>query len=178
MGYCRRSCNGIAKRTVRLKFLRSELLYDIKNLAYVESDIMGEENQHAHHITAEIGEEGNVDRVSRMLTVAHTAVTELLFPLTKQEPIEEEIDNILSIPDEYVVELDVPHDMSRTTVHLLAKLIHEYMVYKALADWLSITDAQAAANWESKADAAEVEISILKNKSRHNGAFVRKSSPL
>ena len=51
-------------RTVRLKFLRSQLLYDIKNYAFIEGDVMGEEKQHAQHVIVEIGEEGNVDRVS------------------------------------------------------------------------------------------------------------------
>ena len=51
--YCGTGCNNITakestsdaedKRVVRLKFLRDQLLYDIKNYAYVEADVMGEE---------------------------------------------------------------------------------------------------------------------------------------
>ena len=185
MDYCGPSCYNIAangtysdagdKRVVRLKFLRNQLLYDIKNYAYVEADVMGEEKQHAQHVLAEIGEEGNVDRVSRILAVVHTAVIEMLFPYTKAEPIEEEIDNCLHAPEEYVVELNVPNTMSRTTMHHLSKLIHEFMVYCVLADWLSITNPQAAANWTAKAEAIKEEIEDVKNLRRK--AFTRATHP-
>lgn len=161
--------------TVRLKFLRKELLYDIKNYAFVESDVMGEDKQHAQHVLADIGEEGNVDRVSRMLAVVFSAVIEMLYPYTKQEPVEEEVDDKLWAPEEYMIEMHVPNTMSRTTIHLLSKYIHEYMVYLALADWLSITNPQAADNWNKKALAVEKEVNTIKNLRRK--AFTRKTHP-
>ena len=169
------NANDGNKRAVRLVFKRSQLLYDIKNYAYVEADVMGEEKQHAQHVLADIGEEGNVDRVTRILAVIHAAVVEMLYPFTKQEPIEEEIDNCLYAPDEYVVELNVPVAMSRTTLLLLSRLIHEYMVYRVLADWLSITNPEASVNWREKAEAAEREIE--RAKSTHKGVFERKTHP-
>ena len=36
--------NNSDKRVVRLRFLRNQLLYDIKNYAFVEADVMGEDN--------------------------------------------------------------------------------------------------------------------------------------
>ena len=83
---CSESCyNSDSRDTkdyikVTLEFHRSELLYDIKNYAYIEGHVWGEENQHAQHTLVEIGEEGNVDRVNRMLGEAHAAVIEMLFP--------------------------------------------------------------------------------------------------
>lgn len=180
--YCKcKPCNGSDnndnsdKRTVRLKFLRSQLLYDIKNYAYVEADVMGEDKQHAQHVLADVGEEGNVDRVSRILSVVHAAVIELLYPWTKSEPVEEEIDDCLWAPEEYILELHVPSDVSRTTLHLLSRLIHEYMVYRVLADWLSITNPQAAENWAAKAAATEEEIEEAKT--THKGVFTRATHP-
>jgi hypothetical protein len=161
-------------RVVRLKFVRSQLLYDIKNYAYVEADVMGEEKQHAQHVLGDIGEEGNVDRVTRILAVVHSAARELLYPYTKEEPIEEEIDDCLFAPDEYIIEMRVPPKMSRTTVHLLSRLIHEFMVYCVMADWLSITNPDAAANWRAKAEATEDEIEKTKNQ---RGTFTRKTHP-
>ncbi len=161
-------------RIVRLRFLRNQLLYDIKNYAYVESDVMGEEKQHARHVTAEICEEGNVDRVSRILAVVHASVIELLYPYTKSEPIEEEIDNCLLSPEVYTVEMHVPVTMSRSTIHLLSRLIHEYMVYRVLSDWLSITNMEASSNWLAKAEATEREIKRVKNQ---RGVFTRATHP-
>ena len=183
--YCGIGCNTIAangtspdvdeKRVVRLKFLRNQLLYDIKNYAFVEADVMGEEKQHAQHVLADIGEDGNVDRVTRILAVVYSDVIEMLYPYTKTEAVEEEIDDRLWAPEEYVVELSVPVSMSRTTMHLLSKLIHEYMVYCVLADWLGITNPQAAANWAAKAEAVKKEIDEVKNLRRK--AFTRATHP-
>ena len=164
-------------RTVRLKFVRKQLLYDIENYAYVEADVLkdaGEQKRHARHVLAEVGEEGNVDRVSRILATVHALVIDMLYPYTKVEPIEEEIDDVLFAPDAYVVELHVPLSMSRTTLHLLSRLIHEYMVYRVLADWLSITNPDAAANWLAKAEATEEEISKAKSQ---RGVFTRATHP-
>lgn len=179
MSYCNCNINNSdaidnGKCAVRLKFLRNQLLYDIKNYAYVEADVMGEDKQHAQHVLAEIGEEGNVDRVSRILTVVHAAVVEMLYPYTKAEVIEEEMDDCLLAPKEYVIELHIPQGMSRTTVHLLSRLIHEYMVYRVLADWLSITNPTAATNWAAKATAVEEEIARAKNQ---RGVFTRAMHP-
>lgn len=154
----------IATRTVRLKFLRKELLYDIRNYAFVEADVMGEEKQHGQHVLADIGEEGNVDRVTRILNVVHSAATEMLYPYTKTAVTEDEIDDRLTEPEEYVIEMQVPVTMSETTVRLLSRLVHEYMVYLALADWLSIMSPEAAANWSAKAEATGKEIQRTKNK--------------
>ena len=166
---------GDGKQIVRLRFLREQLLYDIKNYAYIEADVMGEEKQHGQHVLAEIGEEGNVDRVSRILAVVHASIVELLYPWTKSAPIEEEIDDCLLAPEEYVIELHIPIDVSRTTIHLLSRLIHEYMVYRVLADWLSIMNPNAAANWAAKAELTERE--ITKAKTTHKGVFTRKTHP-
>ena len=161
-------------KAVRLTFLRKELLYDAQNYAYIEADVMGEEKQHAQHMLADICEEGNVDRVSRILAVVHAAVVEMLYPFTKQEPVEEELDDKLEAPEEYVVELTIPNTVSRTTVKLLSKLIHEYMVYRVMADWLSITNPAAAQTWMGRAEDTATEIEKSKNIRRK--PMVRKMS--
>lgn len=176
--YCGRTdaaCGEEPTKTVRLKFLREQLLYDIRNYAFVEADVMGEDQQHAQHVTADIGEDGNVDSVTRILAVVHAAVIELLYPWTKQQPVEEEIDDRLFAPDEYLIEVHVPESVSRTTLHLLSRLIHEYMVYRVLADWLAITNPAASQEWAKKAEATEAEINSVKHTRRK--AFVRKSHP-
>lgn len=173
---CCNSCCGetVETRVVRLKFLRKELLYDTGNYAYVEADVMGDDKQHAQHQLADIVEKGNVDRVSRILAVVHSEVIEMLYPYTKEEPVEEEIDDKLETPEEYVVELTVPVTVSRTTLKLLSKLVHEYMVYRVMADWLSITNPPASAHWMEKAEATQGQIE--KTKGMHRKPLTRKMS--
>ncbi len=166
MGACNSQGGAVETRVVRLTFKRKEILYDAQNYAYIEADVMGEEKQHAQHMLADICEEGNVDRVSRILAVVHPEVVEMLYPFTKQEPVEEELDDKLEAPEEYVVELTIPDTVSRTTVKLLSKLIHEYMVYRVMADWLSITNPQASVHWREKAEKTQMDIERTKGTSR------------
>lgn len=178
MNGCCNGCrsNKVETKHVTLTFHREQLLYDIKNYAYIEGHVWGEENQHAQHTLVEIGEEGNVDRVNRILGVVHAAAVEMLYPYTKQEPVaDEEICDRMWVLDDYKIEMDVPVAMSRTTLHLLNKLIHEFMVARVIYDWLSITHPEAAQNWQEKAAEAEEEINSIKN--RRMGVTRRRLHP-
>lgn len=165
---------------VTLVFHREQLLYDIKNYAYIEGHVWGEDSpeiRHAQHTLVEIGEEGNIDRVNRILEVVHAAVIEMLYPYTKQEPLNDEvICDRMWTPDKYQIKMKVPATMSRTTLHLLNKLIHEFMVARVIYDWLSITHPEAAKNWLEKAFEAADEINSIKNS--RTGVLRRPSYPL
>lgn len=163
-------------KNVTLKFHRAELMYDIENCAYIEGHVWGEENQHAQHTLVEIGEEGNIDRVSRILGVVHAAAIEMLYPYTKEEPIADEVMcDRLKTPEDYDISMQVPATMSRTTLQLLKELIHEFMVARVIYDWLSITHPEAARNWLEKALEAKEGINRIKN--NRTGVLRRPSHP-
>lgn len=175
---CKSKENDATKK-VTLVFHRAQLLYDIRNYAYIEGHVWGDdsvETRHARHTLIEIGEEGNVDRINRILGLVHAAAVEMLYPYTKQEPLDEEVicDNMWT-PDKYQITMQVPSTMSRTTTHLLNKLIHEYMVARVIYDWLSITHPEAANNWYEKSEEAKKEISRIKSNRR--GALRRALHP-
>lgn len=151
---------------VQLKFLRKSLLYDIGNSAYVESDVMGDDAEHSRHVTADVCENGNVDRVTRVIDVGVNVVRELLYPMTKREAVSTLIDDRHEDVEEWVIELKVPKDMSGTTLDLLSRLIHEYLVCRALGDWLGVTYPQASAKWLEKAAGLEDEIARVRNHRR------------
>lgn len=139
-------------KTVALIFERKELIYDIANYSFVEGDIMNTDNDHIRHQVMDIAQKGNVDRVTRVLNVAHAECVEMLFPYTKREIPEDQICvcDKLSAPDVYYIELTLPITFSCTTIELLKHLIHEYLVCRVLADWMSITNPSSQANWEEK----------------------------
>lgn len=154
---CNCGCKDSDKRTATLTFKREQLLYDIKNLGFVEGDIMTDDRQDAKHQTQDIGESGNVDRVTRLLNLGMSEVVETLYAYTKHELPEDEditLDDTLEEPDMYTVKLKVPSSFSATTLRLLRDLIHEYLVCRVIGDWLSITKPEVATNWLAKADAA------------------------
>ena len=143
-----------------LGFKREQLLYDIKNYAYIEGSVMDTDSNHNRHMVQDVGEDGNVDRVPRVLNLTVAKCRELLYPYTKNELHRTELNDTLREPNVYGIVLSVPTDFSQTTLYLLENLIHEYLVCKAVADWLSITNTAKAQVWEAKAEEAEGEIRI------------------
>ncbi|MDO4165548.1 MAG: hypothetical protein Q4D56_14380, partial [Bacteroides sp.] len=117
---CGRNSDEQTKQ-VTLVFKREELLYDAKNYSFVEGDIKKEDDEHSRHQVFDIGESGNVDRVTRVLNLAHSECVEMLYPYTKEEiPDEQEaLDDVLEEPEEYNIELALPKGFSLSTVKLL-----------------------------------------------------------
>lgn len=158
VGYCDSDCTcgckDADKVTATLVFKRAELLYDVKNLGYVEGDIMADEQQDAKHQTQDIGEWGNVDRVTRILNLAMSEAVEALYPYTKHDMPDgtEPLNDILEEPEEYKIVLSLPGDFSATTFRLLRDLIHEWIVCRVMGDWLSMVKPDAAANWIAKGE--------------------------
>jgi hypothetical protein len=163
-------------KIVTLTFIRDELLYDCKNLGYVEGDVMRTQDEHDRHQVMDIGEDGNVDRVTRMLDLAFAQCVELCYPYSKV-PVEEDtyMDDTLEETDEYIMQLLVPDDFSQTTVTLLERLIHELLVSKVMADWMSITKPESKANWQEKVE--ELEKGIRTNLDGRCGRVRRTQTP-
>lgn len=135
-----------------LTFKRAELIYDASNYSFVEADILPEGDECRRHQVFDIRQDGNVDRVTRVLNMAHAECVEMLYPYTKEEiPDEQEaLDDVLTEPEVYEIKLTLPEGFSLTTLRMLEHLIHEYLVCRVLADWMSITNPEGEANWEKK----------------------------
>lgn len=143
---------------VVMRFKRDQLLYDISNYAYIEGHVMETESTHQQHMVQDVGEEGNVDRVTRVLDLNVAKCREMLYPFIKHEIHRQELDDTLKETPIYGMVLKVPQGFSQTTLNLLERLIHEYLVCKSVADWMSITNPKKAEAWALKAHEAESEI--------------------
>lgn len=120
---------------------------------------MRTDNEHAKHQVFDIAQDGNIDRVNRILDLAHAECVEMMYPYTKEPCDSEEVqDNSLSVKEQYQISMLVPDDFSKSTVSLITKLVHEYMVCRVLADWMSITNPSSQSNWQSKLDSIEEQI--------------------
>lgn len=148
---------------VRLKFTRKELLYDIQNYAYIEGSIVPENFGHVRHTIQDVGEEGNVDRIGRIMDLVVAKGRDMLYPYTKDAITAGELTNTPEDCDEYVITLQLPDGVSRVSVELLEKMMHEYIVCRAVADWMSITNPQKAEVWLMKATEAEREVKLSIN---------------
>ena len=147
-------CGKSLKAT--LVFKRGELLYDVENYSFVEADIMKADNEHLRHQVFDVGEDGNVDLVTRMFNLAHAECVEDLYPFTKAECEDGmELDDGLVEHEEYKIELTLPADFSHSTVVLLKELVHKYFVVRVLAEWMGITNPGSTAGWQAKLEELE-----------------------
>lgn len=161
---CGREPTG--KRLVVIILKREQLLYDIANYCYIEGDIMPEDTQHSRHMVQDVVQEGNVDRVTRILDLVHNDIIERLYPFTQHEIHHPVVDDILRGKPVYGIILSVPGSYSQTTLNLLGKLIHELMVSLTVADWISITNPQKEETWRKKAEVMLERINQIKLQQR------------
>lgn len=151
-------------RPADLVFLRDELLYDAANAAFVAGDVMQVQDEHQRHQAIDIIQDGSVDRVTRVLNLAMAACREALYPFTRNDVGDYETrDDVLEEVEEYVIHMEVPPTFSKTTLTLLEQLIHEFLVARVLADWMSQTNPAAEATWKKKAEDALTDIHRAKN---------------
>ena len=156
-----------------IKLLTSRLLYDIRNIAYVEGHLLEDDDvrHHTRHLVTDIGEDGNIDIVARSL---HLAYAGLQWALTRtgHAPAPRYSDT-LSLPRAYRLRLS--SCLSHAHATLLTQLAHHFMVAYALYHWLSITNSTAAAKWREQADRYEARINAL---STTAGVTTRRLTPL
>lgn len=168
--------NVARTKTVTLNFKRSEIVDDLKNYAFVIGDILKTQDEHDRHQIQDIGEDGNIDRVTRVMNLCMAECREVLFPYTKEDVEDTESrTNTLTEVKEYNIEMLVPDDFSNTTVTLLEQLIHEFIVARIMADWMSITNKAEEPTWREKAEDAMTK--IKRCKSSRTGKVRRKQHP-
>lgn len=161
---------------VELTFLRTELLYDIKNIAYVEGDLISSNGEHNRHQTFDVGEDGNVDIVTRTLNLAYTEVVDELYPFTKKAvECGTTKDDVLQEPFDYVITMQVPEEFAQGTVDYLENLIHDFLVDRVLIDWLGMTNPGRKTHWQERLEDIRDKIEAVKH--RRTGRIRRTLTP-
>ena len=167
--------------------LRKDLIHEISNLAYVIADVSeGKESSHTLHQTFDICEEGNLDRIDSLLTLAATEVASTLHPLAK----------FIARKGDYLLIIKEQSDTAsagftkcgvkkhRKCVEAkVAALIREYMVATVLHGWLSVTLPSAALFWSERKEqtAAALQAAVataLETATPRPRAFSRTLPPL
>lgn len=166
-----------ATKQVTLTFLRKEILSDVNTYAYVEGDVLTPEDAHSKHQVMDICEDGNIDRVTRVMDLVFAECTELLYPFTHDDVEGEEVlDDVLRYQELYTIEMNVPTSFSKTTLNLLEKYIHEFIVYRVMFDWMSIANIgnpKSMENWKLKAEWLKEKITGIMN---HRSKRIRRTT--
>ena len=145
---------------ITLNFKRAELLYDIGNVCYVTGDVLATDNLHAQHQIIDVTEDGNVDRVTRMLDLIFAEIQQMLSAFSKNAVDDGDMtDDNFAETATYVMSLSVPDTMMKVTQNYLEQLIHNLMVDWAVWDWLSFTHPNM-----KEADIWAIKVENLKSK--------------
>lgn len=128
---------------------------------------------HLRHMVQDIVQGGNVDRVTRVLNLAHSAAEEILYPYTKREVSDRVLDDVLVEPEVYKILMTVPDSFSQTTLNFLEKLIHDWLVCMVIADWFSMTYPDKASVWYQKTEALKEEVENIINTRRSRVRIVK-----
>lgn len=139
-----------------MKLRKKALLYDIANMAYLIADT-GEHHNHSLHKVRDICQDGNIDRVSRILGLAYSNLLACLSPVVCSPRIDINCDNSAS-PHDYEFTFKEGHTLkfALTTERKLKikEFCHEYMVCMVLCHWLEVTLPVAADVWKDRAEMA------------------------
>lgn len=165
-----------------MKLLKKALLYDISNMAYLVADT-GDTSHHSLHQVRDICQEGNIDRVSRILGLAYAHILSVLSPLIDTVRIDENKD-FSKEPQNYVINFRKDGDYrfllsSETKLHI-KETAHEYMVCMVMADWLGVTYPEAADVWKFRFEKAlkDLEDIAASLKGSSCRAFGRRIQPI
>ena len=164
-----------------MKITKKSLIYDISNMAYVVADF--DPANHSLHRVRDICQDGNIDRVARVLGLCYSKVISLLFPVLQPPRCDENRDCLAEPHDfEFIFrkEGSLRFLLTKEIKLNIRETIREYMVTSVLADWLGITLPEAADVWKFKAETAfsSLQEIIAEVSYKGQGGFRRRVPPM
>ena len=139
-----------------LTFKADNLLYDIRNIAFITGDqLPGQPDEKLRANIQDVAAEGNADFLRRKMQLAFCEVRERLYTYTGH-PVRhpEAKDDDPHEPCAYTFLIRLPRHFSQTTLRLVESLIHEYIVDGALFEWFSIVKKDEAELYYQKRENA------------------------
>lgn len=146
-------------RSITIRLIRSELIYDINLMAYaVGETIRGEDVDRS--LVMDVCDDGKVDKTTQGINKAWGELLNSITGYTKIETDEDiNIDNEFITPEEYSVCLCVPYSFSKLNAEAVKNSMHAYLVNKALSGWFAITKKDEVVYYENE---ASIELAKVK----------------
>lgn len=159
-----------------MELRKDELVYDIKNTAFAFADSAqtADVDPHSLHNVFDVGEDGNRDKLARILDSTVEDCRETLFRYTKVEmrgggfdsnEWEECVGAPCNDEDAYYLEMMMPEGFSSTSVHTMMVYIHDYIVYQALYEWLMVVFPSGADRFWALAEEKKRKVKEASNRS-------------
>jgi len=176
-----RMCRKGNKAMVELQ--KEELVFDIKNTAYIFADsyIGSDISEKQLKNAFDIGEEGNRDKLARILDSAVEDCREMLFRFTKMEMMgggfesdewEECIGSPTNDEDAYYLAMVIPDGFARTSLHAIAVYLHDYIVNECMYEWMMLILPEAADRFWAIAEEKKKKLKEASNRTTRKTRIV------
>ena len=154
--------HGHTRYSVDIVLYANNLYADIANRLTLTADSMEAQTEGADlHTAKDAMDDGNKDTIDNLVARHVFDCINLLYPYSKT-PIERQRRDRESEneAEAYIIHLTFERPRSETSIQLLQRLIHDYIVYKCYAEWLATTVPQAGTYtmWEGKAESVREQI--------------------
>jgi len=155
------------KRFCTLLYNRKDILYDIANCVWIEGEVM-QADELRQRVMRDITDKDNLNRVTQLLDLAYSEAVEMLYPYSKEAIDQPQVAHKTSDDDDvtYVIQLSLPYGFSATTIHLLDKLVREYLISRVVSDWMTMTNVEGSYKWTEKTQAIADKICKCKSSRR------------
>ena len=130
-----------------MEILSKEVLADIRSAAWLESELHPELDHHRRHEMADICEDGNIERVWRVLALAEVEVRLALCRILHEREAAKE-DNGLECPE--IWQFRFFPELAPSLFSFIREKIHEYMVARVMADRAGVIIRESAEIWEER----------------------------
>lgn len=130
-----------------MEIFSNEVLDDIRSAAWLESELHPELDRHRRHEMADICEDGNIERVWRVLALAEAEIRLALHRIL-YEKITLRADNSLDCPESWQFRF-LP-EPAPSLLSFIREKIHEYMVTRVMADRMGVLIRDSATIWEER----------------------------
>lgn len=145
----------MAKKTETITLHVSELIYDVRNKAYLTGK--SRKNGENHEAVANMQASEDEEDENQILRSLQSATGELRNVMSEyMSDTSASDDNIWldKTKDKTITfTLSMPSNYNQATVKTISSAAHDYAVNKAVSDWLLITDKNDAGDYLSKANA-------------------------
>lgn len=143
-------CKG---HRVMMELQKKELVYDVANTTYTFADALSVEDVHEKHNIMDVAQEGNRDKLARILDEAVEDCREVLYSLGKghvdgswyeTNEWEDCVGSPTNDEESYYLKMFAPRSFSPSSLHTLTVYAHNYIVNKSVSDWLAIVYPKGA----------------------------------
>lgn len=130
---------------IMMELQKGELVFDVANTTYTFADALSDDEVRDKNKIIDVAQDGNRDKLARILDEAVEDCRETLYNLGKghvdgswyeTDEWDECVGSPINDEESYYLKMFAPRYFTTSSLHTMTVYAHNYIVNKAVADWL------------------------------------------